>query len=93
VSKTEDQATLVSLRNVFDRMKVVDELMDFFGASAEFLNEYRRRLKELASAICEEQNVSEVVAMSLPGETALGAKAQEIFSSLNIWLKTQHSSL
>lgn len=79
------------MKDILDKVNIVETMIRIYGASELFLNEYGQRFNNLIDAIAAENNMSCVD--DLPDQTELGEKAEQVFIELTAWLGTQHKDL
>lgn len=79
---------MTTIRDAIKLKNYVDDVIGFFGVSADFIRELDQRFHQLADAIAKEHgfaNRSE--AAKLPRETPLGPDSQTAFDELKGWLR------
>lgn len=84
---------MATLKDILDKVNIVETMIRIYGATELFMDEYGRRLNNLIDAIAAENNMSFDGVAHLPDQTGLGEKAEQIFNELTVWFGTQHEDL
>ena len=82
-----------TLHDVIKTMGMVNLTTHIFGATAEFLSEFRERFQQIGKVIARERGDvwgDEEAARKVPLDYPLNEEAERPLDELHAWLETQH---